>query len=119
MKHLHMMMAFITIGLFIWQSYKTLSSQQPLSKKSKIATHVVYTLLIISGIVTVMPLLSLDVPLQWLAAKIILLIAAISASMKAFRASATPTQSKTGILIAGLAYIGILFLAFVKPDNFI
>lgn len=119
MKHLHMLMAAITIFLFLWQSFMVMTKGQRFDKKGKIATHVVYTLLIISGAMTVMPLLSANVPLQWVAAKIVLLLAAISASIKAFRATATPVQSKAGILIASVAYVGILILAFVKPGNFI
>ena len=118
MKHLHMLMAVITVVLFLWQSYLAMTKGQRFDKKGKIATHVVYTLLIISGALNVMPLLQADAPLQWVAAKIILLIAAISASIKAFRATATPAQSRTGIFIAFIAYVAIFVLAFVKPGNF-
>lgn len=118
MKHLHMLMAVITVVLFLWQSNLVMTKGQRFDKKGKIATHVVYTLLIISGALNVMPLLQADAPLQWVAAKIILLIAAISASIKAFRATATPAQSRTGIFIAFIAYVAIFVLAFVKPGNF-
>lgn len=118
MKHLHMLMAVITVVLFLWQSYLVMTKGQRFDKKGKIATHVVYTLLIISGALNVMPLLQADAPLQWVAAKIILLIAAISASIKAFRATATPAQSRTGIFIAFIAYVAIFVLVFVKPGNF-
>lgn len=118
MKHLHMLIAVITVVLFLWQSYLVMTKGQRFDKKGKIATHVVYTLLIISGALNVMPLLQADAPLQWVAAKIILLIAAISASIKAFRATATPAQSRTGIFIAFIAYVAIFVLAFVKPGNF-
>ena len=118
MKHLHMLMAVITVVLFLWQSYLVMTKGQRFDKKGRIATHVVYTLLIISGALNVMPLLQADAPLQWVAAKIILLIAAISASIKAFRATATPAQSRTGIFIAFIAYVAIFVLAFVKPGNF-
>ena len=118
MKHLHRLMAVITVVLFLWQSYLVMTKGQRFDKKGKIATHVVYTLLIISGALNVMPLLQADAPLQWVAAKIILLIAAISASIKAFRATATPAQSRTGIFIAFIAYVAIFVLAFVKPGNF-
>ena len=118
MKLLHMLMAVITVVLFLWQSYLVMTKGQRFDKKGKIATHVVYTLLIISGALNVMPLLQADAPLQWVAAKIILLIAAISASIKAFRATATPAQSRTGIFIAFIAYVAIFVLAFVKPGNF-
>ncbi len=119
MKHLHMLMALITIGLFLWQSYLVLSKNKRFDKKGKIATHIVYALLIVSGAMAVMPLLAAHVPLQWVVAKIVLLIAAISASIKAFKPAASTAQSKTGILIALCAYIGIVVLAFIKPDNFI
>lgn len=119
MKHFHMLMAFVTIGLFVYQSYLALGSKRHLGKGGKIATHVIYALLIGSGVLLVMPLLSVNAELQWAAAKIILLLAAVSASMKAFRDSATHAQSKMGIFIAAVAYAGILVLAFVKPANFL
>ncbi len=118
MKHLHMLMAVITVVLFLWQSYLVMSKGTRFDKKGKIATHVVYTLLIISGVLNVMPLLSANASLQWVVAKIILLLAAISASIKAFRATATPAQSKSGIFIAFIAYVAIFILAFVKPGSF-
>lgn len=118
MKHLHILMAVITVGLFLWQSYLVLSKDQRFDKKGKIATHVVYTLLILSGALMVIPLMKANAELQWVAAKIILLIAAISASIKAFRPSANSAQSKTGIFIALIAYVAIFTLAFVKPSNF-
>lgn len=64
-----------------------------------------------------MQLMSANAPVQWVFAKIILLVAALSASIKAFNNNATLSQRKTGILIAGVAYIGIVVLAFSKPGN--
>ncbi len=52
-------------------------------------------------------------------AKIILLLVAISASMKAFKASVEPAQVKAGVFVASIAYIGIIGLAVIKPANFI
>ncbi|WP_230658662.1 SirB2 family protein [Psychrobacter sp. I-STPA10] len=118
MKHLHMLMAFLTIGLFVYQSYLVLSRNDRLGKRGKIITHIFYTLLILSGGWMLTLLMSVNAPVQWVFAKIILLIAAISASIKAFRASATPAQQKMGIFITAVAYVGILFLAFSKPANF-
>ncbi|MBO1531504.1 SirB2 family protein [Psychrobacter sp. F1192] len=117
MKHLHMLMAVLVIGLFLYQSYLVLSSHRRAPRVVKISTHVVYALVILSGAAILMKLMSANAPVQWVFAKIILLVAAISASMKAFHNHATPAQSKAGIFIAGLAYIGILILAFAKPDN--
>ena len=117
MKHLHMLMAFLTIGLFIYQSYLVLSKNERLERRGKIITHIFYTLLILSGGWMLMQLMAVNAPVQWVFAKIILLLAAISASIKAFRISATPTQQKIGILITAVAYVGIVVLAFTKPDN--
>ena len=64
-----------------------------------------------------MYLLDANAPVQWVIAKIILLIAAISATVKAYSYTATKSQSRVGILIAAIAYTGILILAYVKPEN--
>lgn len=117
MKHLHMLMAVLIIVLFLYQSYLVLSSNNRAPRVVKISTHIVYALIILSGAWILMQLMSANAPVQWVFAKIILLIAAISSSMKAFNNHATPAQSKAGILIAGLAYAGILILAIAKPDN--
>ena len=117
MKHLHMLMAVLIIVLFLYQSYLVLSSNNRAPRVVKISTHIVYAVIILSGAWILMQLMSANAPVQWVFAKIILLIAAISSSMKAFNNHATPAQSKAGILIAGLAYAGILILAIAKPDN--
>ena len=118
MKHLHMLMAVITVALFLWQSYLVMSKDERFGKKGKIITHVIYALLVLSGLLMVIPLMQANAELQWVAAKIILLIAAISASIKAFRPTASSGQTKTGIFIALIAYVAIFALAFVKPANF-
>ena len=117
MKHLHMLLAALTIVLFLYQSYVVLSANRQAPRAVKIASHVIYALLIISGATMLMQLMGANAPVQWVFAKIVLLIAAISSSVKAFNASATPVQRKTGILIATVAYIGIVILAFAKPAN--
>lgn len=118
MKHLHMLMAVIVIVLFIYQSFKAISTRQPASKVIKISTHISYALILLSGTWLLMQLMSVNAPVQWVVAKIVLLIAAISASIKAFRVAATPAQTKAGILIAAVAYAGIVALAVSKPGNF-
>jgi len=117
MKHLHMLMATLTVVLFLYQSYLVLSADRRAPRVVKIATHIIYAVLILSGAIMLMQLMSANAPVQWVLAKIILLVAAISSSVKAFNANATPVQRKTGILIAAVAYIGIVILAFTKPDN--
>ena len=117
MKHLHMLLVFILIGLFIYQSVLVLSANRRAPRPVKIANHILYALVIVTGAWMLMQLMSVNAPVQWVFAKIILLVAAISASVKAFNVNATPTQSKVGILIAGVAYIGIVILAYAKPAN--
>lgn len=117
MKHLHMLMAALTVVLFLYQSYLVLSADRRAPRVVKIATHIIYALLILSGAMMLMQLMGANAPVQWVFAKIILLIAAISSSIKAFKVDATPVQRKTGILIAAFAYIGIVILAFAKPAN--
>ena len=99
MKHLHMLMAVLTILLFLYQSYLVLSADRRAPRMVKIATHIIYALVILSGATMLMQLMSANAPVQWVFAKIILLVAAISSSIKAFNAHATPGQRKTGILI--------------------
>ena len=117
MKHLHTLMAVLVIVLFLYQSYLVLSANRQAPRAVKIASHIVYALVIVSGAVMLMQLMSANAPVQWVFAKIILLVAAISASIKAFNAQATPIQKKAGIFIAAVAYIGIVILAFSKPGN--
>jgi len=117
MKHLHMLMASLVIVLFLYQSYLVLSTNKRAPRVVKISSHVVYAWLIFSGAWMLVQLMGVNAPVQWVFAKIILLIAAISASIKAFSPNATREESKVGIIIAAVAYVGILILAFVKPDN--
>lgn len=117
MKHLHMLMAVLLILLFLYQSYLVLRSNRQPPFALKISTHILYAVIIISGAGMLVQLISANAPVQWIFAKVILLVAALSASIKAFNPNAIPSQKKTGILIAGIAYIGILVLAFTKPGN--
>lgn len=117
MKHVHMLMAVLVIALFLYQSYLVLSNKEHAPRAVKISNHIVYALVLLSGAWMLFALLSVNAPVQWVIAKMVLFVAAISASMKAFNPRATPVQSKAGIFIATVAYIGIVILAYVKPDN--
>ena len=117
MKHLHMLMAVLVIALFLYQSYLILSTDKQTPRVIKIYNHIVYALVLLSGAWILFQLMSVNAPVQWVIAKMVLFVAAISASIKAFNNSATPIQRKTGILIAGAAYVGIVVLALTKPGN--
>jgi len=117
MKHLHMLIALLIVVLFLYQSYLVLSANRRAPRAVKIVSHVLYAILIVSGSIMLMQLMSANAPVQWVFAKIILLFAAISSGAKAFNNHSTPSQQKAGILIASVAYLGIVILAFAKPDN--
>lgn len=117
MKHLHTLLALLVIALFLYQSYLVLGANKRAPRIIKISNHILYALIIVSGVWMLMQLMSANAPVQWVFAKIILLVAAISASVKAFNPNATQSQSKVGILIAAAAYIGIVILAYSKPGN--
>lgn len=117
MRHLHTLLVFILIAVFIYQSFLVLSANRQAPRPIKIANHILYALVIVSGAWMLMQLMAVNAPVQWVFAKIILLLAAISASVKAFNPNAMPSQSKVGILIAGAAYVGIVILAYAKPEN--
>lgn len=120
MKHFHLLMVAITVILFLYQFVMVMIANKTQilhSKKLFIASHIIYTLLIISGVLTVLPLLKLIGMPHWIMAKVVLFVVAISATIKATRPTTTPAQSKMGLLIALVAYIGMLTLAMIKPLN--
>ncbi len=122
MKHLHMLLAVIAVTFFCYQIYTALATDKIYSKtQTKLRTafaHSIYGLMIITGLIMVKPLLAIEgVPLQWVFAKGILLLAVLSSTAKAFRSTTKPAQRKMGILVATFALMGIITLAFVKPGN--
>lgn len=124
MKHGHIMMAMLLVALFLFQATavfiaKRSTSEPPVTqpKPLKIVSHVLYALVIVTGLMTAMPLIQAHAVPHWLYAKLVLLAVAISATVKALRPTTAPNQAKIGMLIALIAYLGILLLAFIKPMN--
>ena len=117
MKHLHMLMAVLVIVLFLYQSYLVLTAKDRAPRVVKIANHIVYALVLLSGASMLFSLLSANAPVQWVIAKMVLFGVAISASIKAFNPRATAIQTKAGVFIAAVAYVSIVALAYIKPDN--
>lgn len=127
MKHLHMLFAFLTIALFLYQFGLVYGGRvAALNQRGlKIGSHVLYTLLLISGILTVMPVArAIGVP-HWVWAKIGLWIVAIVTTVLALRqarvapsavtTAVVPASAKGMMLVALLTYVGIVGLAFSKP----
>lgn len=116
MKHLHMLMAVVTIALYLYQAGFVVRAKKPtLTKAFKGASHLIYLLLVASGLVLFWQIYQVAGFQAWVVAKIILLVVAVSANIKAIRPSTALPQTKAGFLIAGVAYVGIVFLAVAKP----
>lgn len=119
-KVLHMSFGVLAILMFATRAVLGLLSSSPsghlssagLSKFFKIAPHIVYTVVLLAGIALLM---YLPIYPHWIFAKIVLFLVAISASVKAFRDTATVNQFKAGIFVASIAYVAILWLAIAKP----
>lgn len=116
MKHLHMLMALITLCLFAYQAQfvvrgKTLA----LSRAFKGVSHLVYLLLVGSGLWLFWQLTQVAGVQHWAIAKMILLVMAVSANIKAMRPTNHAGQAKAGMLIAFVAYVGVIVLAVTKP----
>ncbi|UNU73068.1 SirB2 family protein [Moraxella nasovis] len=114
MKHLHLLMVVITLGLFLYHAIVVLMGKKvAVSRYLTIMTHISLLLLVVSGLY--MLAVWYQFTAMWAIAKLILLIVAVSASMKAMRATATKAQAKFGMFIALIAYGAILVLAVKKP----
>lgn len=116
MKHLHMLMAVITVGLFLYQAGLILVGKSAMSSKAfKGASHLIYLLLVGSGLYLTWALSQVAGVQHWAIAKIILLVMAVSATIKATRPSVSVSQAKAGLMISAVAYVGIVVLAITKP----
>lgn len=115
MKHLHMLCALATLVIFAYQAAPILLGKiKPLSKATMIFTHLIYSVLMISGLWLFWQLYQVAGVQHWAIAKLVLLIVAVSATIKAQRQSSI-NHAKAGALIALVAYTGIVFLAVAKP----
>lgn len=116
MKHLHMLMAVITLALYLYQASFVVRGIKPsLNKAFKGASHAIYTMLVVSGLYLFWQLYQVAGFQAWAFAKMVLLVMAVSANIKAIRPATALPHTKAGFLIAGVAYVGIVWLAIAKP----
>lgn len=111
MKHFHLFMAFLTLMCFAYSTVMIVKSKA-LSKTYQIVSHIVYTFVVLTGGYLLWQLSQVAGVQHWAYAKLILLIVAISAMIKARK---NPSHAKAGILLAWVALSGIIGLAFIKP----
>lgn len=117
MKHAHWLFAALTVLVFLGQVYWVWASKpmpnNKLPKAFTIGSHIVYTGVVAFGLAL---LIKLPVLPYWLLAKIVLFAVMMSASFKAFRASTTLAQRKTGLFVASVALAGLLMLVWLQPN---
>lgn len=113
MKHLHMLLAVLTIGFFCYSAFCIIKQKQ-VGKAYMAITHTLYALLIGSGVWLLWDILKVTTSEYWIYAKIVLLVVAVSSMIKARRAKAMG-QAKAGIGIVFVALVGILVLVITKP----
>ena len=120
MKHLHMLLAIIVLLIFIFQALPMFMGKAPkVSNAIKILNHVFYTAVVLTGLVLFWQIYQVAGVQHWALAKLVLLIVAASATIKAQRNYANaPSQAKAGLIIACVAYVGIVVLAITKPILF-
>lgn len=119
-KIIHMVAGLLTLlmfigrGVLVWRSGSV--AQNPrLERFFKIVPHIVYTVLLVAGLWMLFQLPG--VYPYWLITKIVLFGVAVSASIKAFRVTASRQQQRGGIVLAALAYAGLLFMIIAKPGG--
>ncbi|MDO5651193.1 MAG: SirB2 family protein [Moraxella sp.] len=113
MKHFHLLMMAVTLALFMLSSYRILTDK-PANRALFITSHVVYLLVVATGLVLLYPLWQAAGVQHWAIAKIILLIVAISAMIKARKNQGKPA-AKAGIFVAAVAVGCLLGFAIFKP----
>lgn len=118
MKHFHMMMALITVLFFCYSAF-CIFNQKAVSRAFFIASHVVYALVAATGLMLLYMMSQVVAPPHWVFAKIILMIMAVSAMVKARRSLSMhpdkPERAKAGVFVAAIALTGVLYLAIAKP----
>lgn len=120
MKMMHMAMVGAMLCLFLYQFVFVVFVQQKdilRSKLQMIIGHTIYLLVVVFGVLTFLPLYKIVGLQHWIVAKFVLLLVAISATIKALRPKTTIAQAKVGMFLALVAYAGIIGLAVMKPQN--
>lgn len=104
-------MIALTLAFFAYSSFAILKNKA-VSKAYMAVSHTVFALAILTGLHLFVILSRVAGVQHWAIAKMILLVVAISAIIKARR---KPHTARVGIFIVWVCMAGILFLAVAKP----
>ncbi len=106
-------MVVLTIGLFCYSALGIVQNKTP-AKAFFMLSHLVYTLVVLTGVYLLWRLSQVAGTQHWAYAKIVLLVVAISAMIKARKASATK-ERYVGLGVAAIALVATIGLAITKP----
>jgi len=115
-KIVHASSAFISIvGFFIRGIFMIKKSNLLNTKVSKIAPHIIDTILLASAITLAVMSSQYPITHNWLSAKILGLLIYIGLGLWAFRFGKTPQQKITAWFFALIVFSFIVFFAITKP----
>ena len=115
-KQAHMLFAAVSLVSFLARSGLKFAGSSLLNKKPvKVLPHINDSLLLVCGVALAViaginPLIQ-----HWLLAKLVLLVAYIACGLYVMKWSRNNTARAGGVLVALLCFMGMGFLAAVKP----
>lgn len=114
-KHLHMLLAVVSIVGFIWRGGLKLHGSPLLQRRwLKIIPHIVDTLLLAAGIYLAVASAQYPLAQDWLTAKVVALVVYIGLGLYVMRFARTQTQRAIGYVLALATFGYILAVAFSR-----
>lgn len=114
-KHLHMLLAVISIAGFAWRGGLKLKGSALLEQRwLRIAPHIIDTFLLAAGIYLAVASTQYPFVQNWLTAKVIGLVVYIGLGVYVMRVASTQGQRIVGYVLALLTFAYILSVAFSR-----
>ena len=115
-KHIHVTAAGLSFLGFMLRSYWMLTNNALLkSKPSKVLPHIIDTLLLIAAIYLVVVTQMYPFVVNWVTAKVLLLVVYIVAGTIALKRGKTKRKRVNALLIATASVLAIFAIAAIKP----
>lgn len=115
-KKIHMTMAALSLLGFILRGFWLLTNNNKLQAKlSKILPHIIDTLLLVSAIYMLVASQVNPLAVNWIMAKIVLLVLYIAAGTIALKKAKTQSTKVIALLVSLSFICGIFAIAAVKP----
>ena len=115
LRHVHVTLALISIGLFVLRGIPRVWLQRPLNQRwLRIAPHINDTLLLLSGLVLMVWSAQYPPTHAWLTLKLVLLVVYILLGIAAFRVTAAPGLQKLLFVMALAVFGWIVAIALTR-----